>query len=203
MSKPNKGAKFESILTKSSNEFGWHYLPVSAEIGEKFEYKDGTRRVVCTLNATETFQCALIPHDAGFFIVVNKTKRHKLKIVPGDQVSVELKQDESKYGLPMPDELLEVLNQDPEGDELFHSLTAGKQRSILYFVGKIKDVDKRIHTALIFVEHIKNNAGKIVHDRLTEELPNSDTASPTNWCNTPAPPLWALPCRRSWSMRSR
>ena len=162
--------KFNSILTKSTNEFGWHFLPVTAEIANRFEYKDGTRRVVCTLNATETFQCALIPYEGGFFIVVNKTKRDKLKIIPGDAVIVELEPDESKYGLPMPEELREVLDQDPEGDELFHSLTAGKQRSILYFVGKIKDIDKRIQTALIFIYHLKNNDGKIVHDRLTEEL---------------------------------
>ena len=162
--------RFDSILTKSTNEFGWHYLPVTAEIANQFEYKDGTRRVVCTVNGVVTFQCALIPYEGGFFIVVNKAKRDKLKIVPGDSVSVELKPDESKYGLPMPEELREVLNQDPEGDELFHSLSAGKQRSILYFVGKIKDIDKRIHTALIFVEHIKKNDGKIVPDRLTEEL---------------------------------
>jgi hypothetical protein len=162
--------KFDSILTKSTNEFGWHYLPVSVEIGEKFEYKDGTRRVVCTLNGQVTFQCALIPQEDGFFIVVNKAKRDELKIIPGDPVLVELKADKSQYGLPMPEELREVLNQDPAADELFHSLTAGKQRSILYFVGKIKDIDKRIHTALIFVEHLKNNDGKIVHDRLTDEL---------------------------------
>lgn len=166
----NGTIKFESILTKSLNEFGWHYLPVTVEIANQFEYKDGTRRVVCTLNGAETFQCALIPNDGGFFIVVNKQKRDKLKIIPGDSVLVEIKPDESRYGLPMPEELREVLDQDPEGDKLFHALTAGKQRSILYFVGKIKDIDKRIHTALIFIEHIKQNDGKIIHERLTEEL---------------------------------
>ncbi len=170
MPKSQNKIEFESILTRSLHEYGWHHLPVPAEIGNKFEYKDGTRRVVCTINGTVTFQCALIPHDGNFIVITNKQKRDKLGISAGDSVTVELKADTSKYGLPMPEEFREVLNQDPEGDKLFHSLTAGKQRSVLYFVGKVKDVDKRIHTALIFIEHIKNNDGKIVHDRLTEEL---------------------------------
>jgi uncharacterized protein YdeI (YjbR/CyaY-like superfamily) len=117
-----------------------------------------------------SFQCALLPSDGDFVIVVNKVKRTQLGIVDGDKISVELAQDESKYGLPMPEELREVLKQDPAGNKLFHSLTAGKQRSILYFVGKVKDIDRRIHTALIFIEHLKNNDGKIVHDQLQAEL---------------------------------
>ena len=73
-------------------------------------------------------------------------------------------------GLPMPDELQEVLNQDPEGDRLFHALTAGKQRSLLYLIGKINDIDKRIHQALIVVDHLKENDGKIIGPKLNEEL---------------------------------
>lgn len=165
-----KPAKFKAILTKSPSDSGWHFIPVESKIGKKFEKKDGSRRVVCTINGEETFQCALIPWGDVFTIIVNKAKRDKLRIAAGDTVAVELAADETKYGLPMPDELQEVLNQDPEGDELFHSLTAGKQRSILYFVGKVKDIDRRIHTALIFVEHLKKNNGKIIGDQLQKEL---------------------------------
>lgn len=158
-------------MTKSLGyDSGWHFIPVKAKIGEKFEKKDGSRRVVCTINGTESFQCALLPSDGDFVIVVNKVKRDKLKIVDGDRIAVELKADESKYGLPMPEELREVLDQDPDGDKLFHSLTPGKQRSILYFVGKVKDIDRRIHTALIFIEHLKQNDGKIIEDKLQAEL---------------------------------
>ena len=151
-------------------ESGWHFIPVEAKIATRFEKKDGTRRVFCTLNGEGTFQCALIPWGEIFTIIINKSRRDKLGIAVGDSVEVKLVADETKYGLPMPEELQEVLNQDPEGDKLFHSLTAGKQRSILYFVGKVKDIDKRIHTALVFIEHLKKNEGKIVHDELREEL---------------------------------
>ncbi len=166
-----KPVKFKTILTRSPGyESGWHFIPVEAKIGEMFDKKDGSRRVVCTINGSESFQCALLPSNGDFVIVVNRVKRTSLRIVDGDEIEVVLAKDESRYGLPMPEELREVLNQDPDGDELFHSLTPGKQRSILYFIGKVKDIDKRIHTALIFVEHLKRNDGKIDSGRLQKEL---------------------------------
>jgi hypothetical protein len=166
-----KPIKFKTTLIRSGQyDSGWHFVHVAAKIGEKFEKKNGSRRVVCTINGTEGFQCALLPSDGNFVIVVNKAKRTKLGIEEGSRITVELARDESKYGLPMPPEFKEVLKQDRHGSKLFHSLTAGKQRSILWWIGKIKDIDKRIHTALIFIEHLKKNDGKIVHDRLDAEL---------------------------------
>lgn len=165
-----KTVRFTAILTKSPAESGWHFIPVDARIGNRYEKKNGSRRVVCTINGSETFQCALIPWGEIFTIIVNKTKRDRLKILAGDKLDVLLEHDDSKYGLPMPEELQEVLNQDPDGDRFFHGLTAGKQRSILYFLGNIKDIDKRIHNALIFIEHLKRNDGKIDSARLQEEL---------------------------------
>jgi hypothetical protein len=165
-----KPQKFKAELMRSPFETGWHFLLIEAKHGEKFEKKNGSRRVVCTINGALSFQCALLPWEGNFTIIVNKTKRDKLGIVAGDKVTVELAKDESKYGLPMPPELKEVLKQDRKGDKLFHKLTAGKQRSILYWVGQVKDIDKRIYTALVFIEHLKKNEGKIVPDELTSEL---------------------------------
>ncbi|HKP68982.1 MAG TPA: YdeI/OmpD-associated family protein [Pyrinomonadaceae bacterium] len=165
-----KLTKFKTTLIRSSKDSGWHFVDVPGRIGKKFEKKDKSRRVVCTINGTETFQCALLPSDGDFVIVVNKTKRDRLRILAGDKIVVELKADESKYGLPMPPEFKEVLRQDGKADKLFHALTAGKQRSVLYLIGKIKDIDRRIHAALVFVEHIKKHEGAIVGDELYREL---------------------------------
>jgi len=165
-----KPVKFTSILTKSTGEYGGQYLPVPENAALKFEKKNGTRRVVCTLNGTLTYQCAVLPNAKGFYIGTNKKIRDELQIAPGSKVTVELKKDESKYGMPMPAEFKEVLKQDRVGDKYFHALTPGKQRSILYWVGHEKDVDKRIQVSLIFIEHLKRNDGKIVHDMLNKEL---------------------------------
>jgi hypothetical protein len=103
-------------------------------------------------------------------IIVNKARRDRLGIAGGDKVSVVLEADDSKYGMPMPAELREVLKQDRQGSRLFHSLTPGKQRSMLYYIGKQKDVDRRIRFSLVIIEHLKANDGKLVHGKLGDEL---------------------------------
>ncbi len=170
MPKGPRKYRFTAPLSKFAPESGWHFIPVDAAIGDKIKFDKGSRRIVCTLNGRECFQCALMPYDGSYFIMVNKKVRASLGIEPGDSVEVEIAKDESRYGLPMPEELREVLDQDPDGDRLFHNLTAGKQRSMLYFIGKFKDIDKRIHTSLIFIEHLKKNDGKLIHDELHAEL---------------------------------
>ena len=144
-------------------------MVIDPKIASKFPTDGKSRRVVCEINSGEPFQCAILPWGEIFYIIVNKKRRDAIGVEVGDKVNVVLTSDDSKYGLPMPEEFREVLDQDPEGDKLFHALTAGKQRSILYLLGNIKDIDKRIHQALIIVEHIKEH-GKIVDKILYEEL---------------------------------
>ena len=170
MAKPVKQVKFKTELTISSTGSGWHFLIIEKEIVAQFGFPDKFKRVVCSINGGGSFQCALLPWGELFYIIVNKKKRDEVGVVAGDIVNIVLVKDESKYGLPMPEEFREVLNQDHEGDELFHALTAGKQRSILYQLSKPKDIDLRIHQALIIVEHLKENDGKIIDKVLYEEL---------------------------------
>lgn len=165
-----KTVKFETELVQSSTGSGWHFLLVEKKIEQKFGFEGKFKRVVCSINGGESFQCALMPWGEIFYIIVNKQKRDAIGIAAGDIVSVELVKDESKYGLPMPAEFREVLDQDPDGDRLFHTLTAGKQRSILYLLAKPKDIDLRIHYALLIVEHLKDNDGKIIDSKLYEDL---------------------------------
>ncbi|MEP6945029.1 MAG: YdeI/OmpD-associated family protein [Acidobacteriota bacterium] len=170
MAKRQDHVKFKTEITHSSTGSGWHFLMIDKKIVDKFGFPDKFKRVICSINGSGGFQCALLPWQQMFYIIVNKKKRDALGIVSGDIVDVELVRDESQYGLPMPEEFREVLDQDPDGDRLFHALTKGKQRSVLYHIGNVKDIDRRIHVALIFVEHLKNNDGKILNKILMEEL---------------------------------
>lgn len=170
MAKAAKSVKFRTELGKLSADYGWHFILVERKIAEEFPFTGKSRRVVCTLNGEVTFQAGMMHYQGDFFISVNKPTREKLGIEAGDAVDVELRLDDSKYGLPMPEEFREVLYQDPKGDRLFHALTAGKQRSLLYYIGKVKDIDKRIHYALIVVEHLKDNDGKVDGKKLYQEL---------------------------------
>jgi Domain of unknown function (DUF1905) len=168
--KPLKQVEFRTELTVSSTGSGWHFLIVEKEIVAKFAFEDKFKRVICSINGSEPFQCALMPWGELFYIIVNKKKRDEVGIAAGDMVDVVLVKDESQYGLPMPEEFREVLNQDEEGDRLFHALSKGKQRSVLYMLSRSKNVDLRIHQALLLVEHLKENDGKLIGDKLYEEM---------------------------------
>lgn len=168
MAKPRKPVKLMSVLVKSKG--GWHYIEVSAKIALRFETDPKTRRVVCTLNGAHTFQCALSPNKGVFTISVNAEIRKKLNLAEGDEVTVELAEDTSKYGAPMPEDFEEVLRQDPDGERLFHALTAGMQRSLIYLLNGIKNLDRRIHAGLIVLEHLKENNGTVIAERLNEDL---------------------------------
>lgn len=172
MAKKQKPVEFETELVRSTTGSGWHFLIFEKELAEPLGFEDKFRRVVCTMNgdADDAFQCALLPWGELFYIIVNKKRRERLGLEAGDKVRVSLVRDESKYGLPMPEEFEEVLKQDPKGDRLFHALGKGKQRSILYLLSRPKDVDARIQHSLIIVQHLKDNDGKIIDKQLYEEL---------------------------------
>ncbi len=168
MARSQKQIVFKTELVKSTTGSGWHFLLVTKDLVDKFGFEGKFRRVVCKINDGESFQCALMPWGDLFYIIVNQKKR--VGLTAGDTVKVTLEKDESKYGLPMPEEFEEVLKQDPDGDRMFHALTEGKQRSILYLLAKPKDIDMRIHQALLIVDHLKENEGKIIDKKLYEEL---------------------------------
>ncbi len=149
----------------------WSYhIKVPDPIARHFWDQD-QKRVVCRLNGEVEIQCAIMSAgEKGFFILINQKVRTKLKLKEGSPVEVELTPDKSEYGLPMPEELSEMLHQDPEGNDWFKKLTPGKQRNLIYLVGQVKSSELRIQRALIVVEHLKSQQGKIDFKALYSEI---------------------------------
>ena len=161
---------FSSKLDRFNSDLWGFHLPIPEEIAKEYIRPD-SKRVVCTLNGTDSYQCAILTSGEGYYFVnVNKKLRDKLGLLVGDVVEVSLEKDESKYGLPMPEEFQEMLNQDPEGNELFHALTPGKQRNLLYIAGGVKSSNLRIERAIVIVEHLKIHGGKIDFKALNQEM---------------------------------
>jgi len=104
----------------------------------------------------------------GYWLVINKKIRTKLKLDVGSSVDVMIQADTSKYGMPMPEEMEELLIQDPEGNEIFHKLTPGKQRSLLYIIGKIKSSDIRLRKAVAILEYLKMVNGNLDFPEMNE-----------------------------------
>ena len=166
--------KFTAVLAKSESPLWSFHIPVPEGVAQHF-LSQNHKRVVCNLNGKEEFQCALMPKgDGSYFIIANKQLRNKLHLKVGDEVNVFLKKDESKYGLPMPEELQELLNQDGEGNRLFHALTPGKQRNLLYIAGKPKRAETRLKKSIVIVEHLKAQKGKIDFKQLNVDMKNAN-----------------------------
>jgi len=150
---------FKSKLEVTDSDPPWHILRVPKARVASFGFKGNLRRVVCTLNGTETFNCSLFPSRGNYFITLNRKLREKLGLDVGEPVTVELEKDTSKYGMPMPEEFAEVIRQDPEGERLFNALSPGNQRLMLKLVVFVKDIDRRIARALAGIELLKRSDG--------------------------------------------
>lgn len=168
---------FESTLEITDSTPPWHILRVEKVLVADFGFKGNLRRVICTLNGVETFNCSLFPSKGNYFIMLSKKLREKLRLEVGDTVSMELTKDESKYGMPMPEEFAEVLRQNAEGDRLFNALSPGNQRLMLKLVVFVKDVDKRIARSLVGIELLKQMNGifdyHLQHDAMKAVSSNS------------------------------
>lgn len=107
------------------------------------------KRCCYQLNDGAHHHAALLPRGTGgWYIIVNKQARAAAGASVGNKVKVTLLPDTSEFQSEMPDELAEVLATDPEADALFRTLTAGRQRSLIYLVTAVKSTDKRIERAL-------------------------------------------------------
>jgi len=163
-------ASFSAVLESSTNKLWGSHVAVPARAATAM-IDGASRRVWCSIDDGDPFQCALIPHGNGRFVItINKTRREAAGLNVGDSVRIALRRDDSDYGLPLPGEFAELLRQDAEGDRLFHALTAGKQRTLLYIIGNGRTPDERIRRALAVVEHVKSNKGKIDYRKLNAAL---------------------------------
>jgi hypothetical protein len=164
--------KFKSVIENFNTDL-WHYhFVIEKVVAEKFiEGKD--RRVMCTINESLTIPCALMHHgDGNYFINLNKEVRKKLKLNVGDKITFSLDKDNSEYGIPMPEEMKELLLIDDEANKHFHALTPGRQRSLLYLIGKPKNSATRLNKALAITEFLKLHKGnldyKLLHQFIKE-----------------------------------
>ena len=170
MSAPDGKVSYPTMLDRfpDSPLWGLHFL-VPPDIAAKFvSGKD--RRVICSLNGKVVIHCALMPNKETWFVMLNKDVVKKLGCNVGDELAIVMEKDESEYGMPMPEELKEVLAMDAMADKYFHKLTPGKQRSLIYIISKVKNSDSRIRKSLAVADHLTANKGEIDYKLLSEAL---------------------------------
>lgn len=163
---------FEATLTNLYSSVWYLAIPVTkAQANEVLKPGSKERRVICTINDSHTWHAALMPDGKGaFFINIGKEARKKGDIEEGDTVAVKLEVDNSEYGMPVPEEIVELWAIDEPAFEVFHTLTPGKQRSLLHIVGKVKSSEIRARKAVQIMEYLKSTGGKLDFKELNQAL---------------------------------
>lgn len=102
------------------------------------------------------FHAALIKEKSGQYrIYFSNAKQKELVIFMNDYFTIQLLEDQSKYGVELSEEFEAVLLSDYEAYTLFESLTPGKQRSIIYAIQRYKNSQTRVDKALLVMENLK------------------------------------------------
>jgi len=157
-------------LQKSGGKLWGRYLPVDDLMVKKV--KDlGWNRLIAKIDEAPPLHCALVPIGNGVKgITLNKPFVKKNGFLLDQELNVELNQDLSKYGMPISEEFEAVLEADPDAKDYFEHLTPGKQRNLIYFADNVKASEIRIRRALVVMNHIKSQGGKIDFKNLTQEM---------------------------------
>lgn len=138
-----------------------------------FEYYKSQKvnRFMAQFNEGEFFPCAILSAGSdGMYLIVSNDLKNRNRLSIGSEIEVLLSPDKSKYGMPMAEELEVLLQQEPEFDLHFHKLTAGKQRSLIHLVSKLKSPNKRVEKAMIICNHLITRLGNLDYKILNEDF---------------------------------
>lgn len=158
-------------IERADSSLMWYYfIRIEETVAKQFIVGDN-RRVLCRFSDKIMSHSALMPSgNGGYYITVNQRVRAKLGLVAGQVLNIELEKDHSEYGMPMSDELREVLDQFEDGSIYFHKLTPGKQRTLIYWCDNVKRSDIKIRRAVVMVKHLIGQQGHIDFKMLNEEM---------------------------------
>ena len=162
-----------SIGNVQDSSLMWNYRIVVPD-GVMDNFKETDKRIICKINSSEEIHCALMSNgDGTFYIMMNADFRKRNNLNEGDEVQVVIRKDDSKYRMAVPDFFEELCFQDPEADQFFHNLTAGKQRTLLHLIGKVKSEQKKLEKALTIFDYLKSVNGALDFKELNEAFKNS------------------------------
>jgi len=149
-----------------------------AAVAELLKREKNPYRVIININGQGNIFCGLAHDGKGnFYVTISKELRKRFGIGLGDEVKLTISPDDSEYGMPLPEELAELWAVDEEAHRLFHLLTPGKQRGLIYQVAKPKGMETRVKKAVQISEYLKGVNGRLDYKDLNEYM-KKDNA---NW----------------------
>ncbi|WP_273567309.1 YdeI/OmpD-associated family protein [Maribacter halichondriae] len=147
-----KSKVFEITVTSSYYSL---LLPESI-INPFLEKKIRRVKAVASFEGKELiFHAAIQKRNGNYYMMFGKRYQKELGIFPNDYFRLQLFEDDSKYGVDMPDEMNAVLSSDPEAQQIFESFTAGKKRGLIYGISRYKNSQMRIDKSILICENLK------------------------------------------------
>ena len=162
--------KFTATLCNMESNLWNLHIPVPDNIYQAFKEAKIKRVKVTYKEIVERPAAFMGKGDGTYYLMINKAEAKKLKLSVGDEFQVLIEKDQSKYGMPMPEEMEELLKQDKMANKHFHTLTPGLQRGILYVIGKPKSSQIRLEKAIITCEYLNSVDGAFDYKEFHEAL---------------------------------
>ena len=151
MNQVPESPRFEVNIT------GTHSVRIPDEYAVPFE-KAGHKRIKIKayFHDNEITLYGAIHRYQGYFVIsFGKRYQKELGVSLNDHFELQLSEDDTEYGVAVPEEFSAVLESDPEAMEIFNSFTDGKKRSLVFYVLKFRNSQTRIDKSLIIAENIK------------------------------------------------
>jgi uncharacterized protein YdeI (YjbR/CyaY-like superfamily) len=115
----------------------------------------GNTRVVLSFGTHRLHAAILNDRIKGHHVRIAKAHHKKWGIQHGQVIEANVEIDTSTYQFELPESLSEVLHSDPDAMEKWLTLTAGKQRSMIYQISKVKSLDLQIKKSLLLAQRLK------------------------------------------------
>ena len=169
--------KFKGIIERfADNSLGYEsHIKIPNEVFIEMQKITTDKRIICHINNSLILHAAMLPKKTFHYILLNKENCKKHNLILGEEVSVFVEKDTSKYGCEISEEMEEVLFSDPEGSDLFHLLTPGKQRTLIHIINKFKSSQLKIDRSFVILQHLKNHLGNVDYKQLNEDFKNFNT----------------------------
>lgn len=137
-----------------------HFFVIEKAVLEKFHASEDeslySKRFEITVNNKVNFRGgSMVLGEGKSYITISKARMKELDVSLEDEITIELKKDNSQFGMDVPVEFQEVLAQDSEANSRFSQLTKGTQRATIYLVNQLKTSEKRIEKSIFLLENLK------------------------------------------------
>jgi hypothetical protein len=147
---------FASRVVRLETGLRHHILPVPEEAAAAWK-KAKVRRLAGTVNGHPVRRALQSHADGGSFIILGQPLLRDIGLTLRSTATVKLGADPRPDDLGLPDELLLVLEQDPEVLVRWNTFTPGRRRSLGTYISTARTEETRIKRSLELARKIRTH----------------------------------------------